>query len=287
MSDKKYYWFKLKYDFFNSKPIKKLRRIAGGDTYTIIYLKMQLKSLENDGMLFYEGFEDNFALELALDIDENPDNVEMTLQFLTTHNLIDKGQDDKDTYTLPEVKENTGRESSSADRVRRFRQKKQESLQCNVTEIVTCNAELELELELELDIEKDNNLSLKKAKDQTIKKDLIGFIVREWNQYPNLTTHKVETIKRGMKPALLNKIARYTPQELTTAIKNFSGILSSKEHQWSYKWSLDEFLRRGLDRFLDECKPWDREKISGPPGGGPGGLKESRENYEKENGGVF
>ena len=36
---KKYYWLKLKDDFFNSREIKKLRRIAGGDTYTIIYLK--------------------------------------------------------------------------------------------------------------------------------------------------------------------------------------------------------------------------------------------------------
>ena len=39
---KKYYWLKLKKDFFNSKEMKKLRRIAGGDTYTVIYLKMQL-----------------------------------------------------------------------------------------------------------------------------------------------------------------------------------------------------------------------------------------------------
>ena len=37
---KRYYWLKLKNDFFRGKHIKMLRKIAGGDTYTIIYLKM-------------------------------------------------------------------------------------------------------------------------------------------------------------------------------------------------------------------------------------------------------
>lgn len=45
---KRYYWLKLPDDFFRQKPIKKLRRIAGGDTYTIIYLKMLLVSLKNE-----------------------------------------------------------------------------------------------------------------------------------------------------------------------------------------------------------------------------------------------
>ena len=35
-SGKRYYWLKLQDDFFKSKRIKKLRKIAGGDTYTII-----------------------------------------------------------------------------------------------------------------------------------------------------------------------------------------------------------------------------------------------------------
>ena len=37
---KRYYWLKLKDDFFTSKRIKKLRAMAGGDTYLIIYLKL-------------------------------------------------------------------------------------------------------------------------------------------------------------------------------------------------------------------------------------------------------
>jgi predicted phage replisome organizer len=56
-AEKKYYWLKLKEDFFRQPRMKKLRKVAGGDTYTVIYLKMQLLSLANEGMLFFEGIE--------------------------------------------------------------------------------------------------------------------------------------------------------------------------------------------------------------------------------------
>ena len=55
MAENRYYWLKLQEDFFDSKRIKKLRRIAGGDTYTIIYLKMQLMAMKRDGILEYTG----------------------------------------------------------------------------------------------------------------------------------------------------------------------------------------------------------------------------------------
>ena len=54
---KRYYWLKLKEDFFNSKEIKKLRKLAGGDTFTIIYLKMLLISINNDCIISYDGVE--------------------------------------------------------------------------------------------------------------------------------------------------------------------------------------------------------------------------------------
>lgn len=48
---KRYWWLKLPENFFDAIEIKKLRRIAGGDTYTIIYLKMMLLSLKNNGYI--------------------------------------------------------------------------------------------------------------------------------------------------------------------------------------------------------------------------------------------
>ena len=60
MAEKRYFWLKLQQDFFGRKEIKMLRRIAGGDTYTVIYLKMLLKSLQTNRKLYYEGISNDF-----------------------------------------------------------------------------------------------------------------------------------------------------------------------------------------------------------------------------------
>lgn len=69
--------------------MKKLRRIAGGDTYTIIYLKLQLLSLKDEGALFYEGVEPTFYEEMALALDEDEENVKATLNVLHEIGLIE------------------------------------------------------------------------------------------------------------------------------------------------------------------------------------------------------
>ena len=77
--NKRYYWLKLKEDFFRDREIKKLRKIAGGDTYTIIYLKLLLLGLRDEGKLIYEGIEDSFCEEMALEIDEDAENVKIAM----------------------------------------------------------------------------------------------------------------------------------------------------------------------------------------------------------------
>lgn len=86
---KKYYWLKLKTDFFKNLPMKKLRRIAGGDTYTIIYLKLQLLCAEAGEWLYYEGVEDTFTEELAILTDEKVEDVRNAINTLYELGLIE------------------------------------------------------------------------------------------------------------------------------------------------------------------------------------------------------
>lgn len=141
---KKYFWLKLKNDFFTQPKIKKLRKIAGGDTYTIIYLKMQLLSLKDDGRLFYEGIEDDFPEEIALTIDEDPENVKVTVQYLLSQGLMEICSESE--YVMTETQDLIGSETDSARRVRKFRESK--ALQCN-TDVTNCNTEIEIELDKE------------------------------------------------------------------------------------------------------------------------------------------
>lgn len=184
---KRYYWLKLKNDFFEQKEIKLLRRIAGGDTYTIIYLKMMLKSLKNDGKLFYEFFGDNFDEEIALDIDENPEDVAMTIRYLESKGLIELIEGDE--YFLNKVPEMLGSEAYSTERSRRHREKKKlhsdnEMLQSNANAFQTnrhetdCNEEIDIELEKE--IEKEIEIEIEKS--NSSKEEPLKSVFTFWEQ---------------------------------------------------------------------------------------------------------
>lgn len=158
MAEKRYFWLKLQQDFFGRKEIKMLRRIAGGDTYTVIYLKMLLKSLQTNGKLYYEGISNDFIEEIALDIDEDYENVSVTINYLRSKGLlIDSGVDEVE---LTSVKSLVGSESSGAERKRRQRERERTLIETK-RDNVTGQSRLghvEIELEKEIDIEKEQEV---------------------------------------------------------------------------------------------------------------------------------
>ena len=171
---KKYYWLKLNKDFFKSKEIKKLRKLAGGDTYTIIYLKLQLLSLKDEGKLYFEGLEENFAEEIALDLDEDTDNVNFTLMYLQKTGLIEELREDE--FLLTRVPNIIGKEGASAERARRSRLKeKEKALLCN-TQVTNSNTEIEKEKEKEIDIEIEKEDTTK-----VVSSNKLLPIIESWN----------------------------------------------------------------------------------------------------------
>ena len=166
---KRYFWLKLHKDFFQRKEIKRLRKIAGGDTYTIIYLKMLLRSIMSEGKLYFDGLEENFSSELALDLDESEENVQITVTYLLNSGLLEMRSEDE--YYLPDTKDSTGCETAGAARVRKHRER-QKALQCNtaVTQVKQfCNVEIEKEKEKELykEIEhRDRDITISTTRDK-------------------------------------------------------------------------------------------------------------------------
>ena len=164
--EKRYYWLKLKDDFFQSRKMKKLRKVAGGDTYTIIYLKLQLLSINNDGVIEFEGTDEDIFHQLSLDIDEEIDDIKMTVAFCTANDLIEVQQDDLFLSDVPKL---IGSETQAARRMRRKRAKDSkaieggtngnnvQTLRNNVTEgrnnVRSCYTEKEIDIDKDIDIE--------------------------------------------------------------------------------------------------------------------------------------
>lgn len=200
--NKKYYWLKLKNDFFNQKIIKKLRKIAGGDTYTIIYLKMQLASIQNNGKLVFEGVESTFAEELALELDEDLENVNVTLAYLQANKLIEIVEDDE--YLLTAVPDVIGSESAVSERVRRHRENKK-ALQCNA-DVTKCNTEKEKDIELDIEKSKDNKIKENNTDVGCCQDNFIKNYLKNINPVSShIEIEKLTSWEEDIDPKLINK----------------------------------------------------------------------------------
>jgi len=141
MNDKKNHWLKLKTDFFPSLAIKKMRKIAGGDTYVIIYLKLMLLTLNSEGHYRYQRVEQTIEDELATILDEDIENIKICLSLAKSFGLLENVNDN--TIFLSQVPTLIGKRDDSRDRVREYRERKKLSNAENISEnakITACNA---------------------------------------------------------------------------------------------------------------------------------------------------
>lgn len=234
MSNKKFYWLKLEAKFFDDLRIQKLRNISGGDTFTCIYLKLLLLSLENDGFIEFEGVYKNFDDEIAIRIRENSDNVKATLAFCKTLNMI---QVSEDSLYCEQVKNLTGSETQSTQRSRKHRELKKEALQCNMTATI-CNKNATPEKEKEIEID---NKEIYKEKTSFLKKENLFFQLLEEN-FNLYSSHKelildfIEYRKKIKKPLRTKAPIKTYIQELERLEKvghSFEySILQMKSCEW-------------------------------------------------------
>lgn len=240
---KKYYWLKLKDNFFTSKEIKKLRHIAGGDTYTVIYLKLMLLSLQDEGKLFFEGIEDTFSEELALELDEEPDNVKVTLMYLQKLGLLVEANENE--AFLPQVPEAIGKETDKAEIMRRIRAQRQNGN--IVTNVLPQRYP-------EIDIEKDIDIDIEKSK----RKRFTPPTPTEVNEYCNEKGYNIDADafidfyeskgwKVGNQPmkdwkaAVRNWVRRDNEKQKTVKPKN------SPSKEMSHGYDLKELARRAKE----------------------------------------
>lgn len=255
---KRYFWLKLGDDFFRDKAIKKLRKIAGGDTYTIIYLKMLIKAIQQDNKLYFEGIEDNFADELALDLEEDPDNVRMTLTFLQQKGLLEVVNDDE--FYLANAEKMTGSESESAVRMRRMREKK--TSQCD--EDVTGQLRFG-DIEKEIDIEKDKRVS----KDTLCRTD-VQQVIDAWNEIGVNPVKKVMASSTRYK-MLVARINEYGIDDVLKAVDNVrrsAWLQGGNNRSWMV--DLEWFARPNNFPKILEGRYNDRTKELPDNGGGNG-----------------
>nr|DAI50961.1 MAG TPA: DnaD like replication protein [Caudoviricetes sp.] len=189
MSDnKKYYYLRLKDNFFDSDELKILESMKDGYLYSNILLKLYLRSLKNDGKLVVNDRIPYNAEMLASVTGHQIGTVKQALSIFKDLGLIDVLENGA-IYML-DIQNFIGRGSSEADRKREYRQRIESdrtNVQTNLRQISDKNPpEIELEIEKEIKIEIDSS-----AKSTTTK--------RKRFEKPTLSEIKAYCIERGNK----------------------------------------------------------------------------------------
>lgn len=179
--NKKYYWMKLKEDFFEDDTIAWLEEQPNGKEYALFYLKLCLKSLKSDGVLIRRvgdmliPYDVKMLAEMTrTDVDTAVVAMEL-LKRIKLVEILDNGE-----IFISAMEEMVGSETDTAIRVRKHRALKEEkrlALQCNTDETKTkqkCTPEIEKEKEIEKEIEKEKIYT----------SDSAEFFVF-WKEYPN------------------------------------------------------------------------------------------------------
>ncbi|CAI3505186.1 hypothetical protein CIRMBP1303_02029 [Enterococcus cecorum] len=286
-SVKRFFWLKLKEDFFKQKEIKLLRKIAGGDTHTIIYLKILLLSLKNNGKVYFEGVTDNFFEEIALEIDEDIENVAICMKFLEQKGLLI--YDTEDSASLTAIPEMIGSESESARRVRKHRQNKvlqEKTSQCNAEPLQSNkNVTTEKELEKELEIEKEKEKELQQETDKNQKglslslfefwesngfgmlapktRQDLAYWVKDFQEIGATEQEALELIQEALKLAINANARRYN--YVNGILKNWEAKRYTNVKQVNADRKASAGMRKDMtDRQREDAEKVEREAMENP-----------------------
>ncbi len=172
MGEKRFYWIKLKTDFFNQETIDFLLSQKNGCEYIVLYQMLCLQTANSNGQLSTKIGEMIIPYNVEKIVRNTKyfdfDTVTVALELFKKLGLI--YQDDNNVLSIAGYDSMIGSESKSAAKMRRFRENNSQKLisgsQCdpNVTTNVTnktsqCDTEKEIEKEIEIDreLEIENN----------------------------------------------------------------------------------------------------------------------------------
>lgn len=215
--NRRYYWLQLKDDFFNSKEMKLMRKLPGGEEITIIYLKMMLASLAEQGKLYFEGLAEDLAEELSLIIDEDPEAIRLTLMFLTKKKLLTTS--DNYQFNLEQVPEMVGSETASTRRSRKHRET-QKLLQCNTT-ATKGNRDIDIDIDIDID------------KGQKPQSDVYEEIIKYLNERTG--SHFKPTSKSTQRLINGRLSENYT-------IEDFKYVIDVKTNEWKDNTKMSKYL---------------------------------------------
>lgn len=242
---KKFSWLKLRTTFFNSPEIDWIHEQPNGAEIIYIYLRLCLLAINSDGVLERKIgpiVMPYTAKKLAEIVSTTAEAMTVALAMFKQIGLIEQGEQGE--IIIPKLMEMVGTESESAERVRRFREKRKEQellqsstdvtlhpLQCNATGALQ-NAE---------------NVTLE---NKSIRDIEIRDIEREYRESQTLSNAPTKKKSAFKKPTLDELKAYIAEKGYTFSAEAFidyyesNGWMVGRNHMKSWKAACNTWQRR-------------------------------------------
>lgn len=284
--NKKYYYLKLKDDFYEQEEIKVLESMENGYKYSNILLKMHLRALKRDGLLMFKEKIPYNPKMIATVTGHNINDVKAALQIFDEMDLIEVLSNG--AIYMMDIQNYIGTSSTEADRVRAYRnkiEKKKEELlggneSCNggdctnvqqMYDISTPEIEIEKEIEIENRDKKPSAKPDTESDDFSLSKKDNGYYdyPEEYERLYSLYPYSRGNKKAGWRKWAATRRKGVNQDDLIEAAKNYAA--KCKKDGTEEKWVMH------IKKFFGPDEYW-KEYL----GGGSNGKQVQGDSYSDE-----
>ena len=265
--NKKYYYMRLKENFFDTNEMKVLEAMQDGYKYSNILLKLYLMSLQSNGKLMLNERIPYNSQMIATITRHSVGDVEKALVLFKDLGLIEV-LDSGAIYML-DIQKYIGKSSTEADRQREYHRK----ITCSKENRKESNKEstpkIEIELEKDIDIDKETDTKKKK---KSAKADLDGMINsftenEELREALKAFLDMRKSIKKPIQTEYAFKLALNRLKQLSDIDSVRIEIVNqSVEHNWRTFYSVQNSYRANTEvEMPDYMKKQEKGDIVSTP----------------------
>ena len=248
--NKRYYWLKLKRDFFRRHDIQIVENMPNGKDYILFYLKLLCESVDHNGNLrFSEQIPYNEQM-LATITNTNIDVVRSAIQVFEELGMMEVLDDG--TYFMNEVQKMLGSETKWAEKKRDYRLKKGQCPQ-GVLPMSDKSKRESIEKDIDKDKEKENIKENSPVTDSGEMFDFEEAFNKTFEIYPKKKAYN------KAKKACLDKLLGVIEENRADVARLIYGATAAYLHDYKSKNPDDtefRYLPQYADWLINDCDYW-------------------------------
>ena len=271
MTDKKYYWIKLKTNFFDQDTIDFLMGQENGAEYVVIYQMLMLKTAQQGGYLGTKMSEVMVPYDIKKIVRDTKyfdyDTVTIALELFKKLGLV--YEESNHILKLAGAEQLVGSESKWAEKKRIYRDSQrtiQGQIEDNVRQDIDIDKEIEKDKDIDIDIDKDT-----KKKKKSTKADLNGMIDsftenEELKDALKAFLDMRKSIKKPIQTEYAFKLALNKLKQLSDIDSIRIEIVNqSVEHNWQTFYALQNNYRTNEVEIPEYMKKQEKGEIVSTP----------------------